>query len=187
MRDTTTFPAPSTSLVILILGAGGREHALAFKLAQSPRVSKIYVCPGNGGTAMMGGTVENVALSWGGKLGFVEVVAWAKEREVDLVVPGPEQSLVDGVELAFRKGVSPSTSYSVFKKTHRGYHTSQLVYPSSDLRPLQLSSRDPNHFQNLSWLVTRSQQPLSVPSPCPSTPWRFNTSNPIRFPRDVVS
>ena len=114
MTDTTTFPSPSTSLSILILGAGGREHALAFKLAQSPRVSRIYVCPGNGGTAMMGGIVENVALPWGGKMGFVEIVSWAKEKEVDLVVPGPEQPLVDGVELAFRKGVclSPAMACS---------------------------------------------------------------------------
>jgi len=104
MSDTATFPLPPISLSILLLGAGGREHALAYKLAQSPRVARLYVCPGNGGTAMMDGKVENVPLAWGGSAGFGGVVAWAKEREVDLVVPGPEQPLVDGVELAFRKG-----------------------------------------------------------------------------------
>jgi phosphoribosylamine--glycine ligase/phosphoribosylformylglycinamidine cyclo-ligase len=54
----TVFPSPATSLVVLLLGAGGREHALAYKLAQSARVSKILVCPGNGGTALMGGKVS---------------------------------------------------------------------------------------------------------------------------------
>ena len=110
MAENTTFPPPYSSLCILILGAGGREHALAFKLAQSSRVARVYVCPGNGGTAMIGGKVENVLLPWGGTTGFASIVDWAIERTVDLVVPGPEQPLVDGVELAFRKGEHASIS-----------------------------------------------------------------------------
>ncbi len=106
MAEITTFPPPASSLTILLLGAGGREHAVAYKVAQSSRIAKVYVCPGNGGTAMMGGKVENVSIPWGGKAGFSGVVTWARERDIDLVVPGPEQPLVDGVELAFRKGMS---------------------------------------------------------------------------------
>jgi phosphoribosylamine--glycine ligase len=47
---------------LLVIGGGGREHALAWKLAQSPRVQKVFVAPGNGGTATENG-VENVAIS----------------------------------------------------------------------------------------------------------------------------
>lgn len=76
-----TFPEPASSLRILLLGAGGREHALAYKLAQSTRVSKVLVSPGNGGTAdMPGGKVENVDVKWGQD--FDGLVAWAKENKV---------------------------------------------------------------------------------------------------------
>lgn len=102
--EPTTFPSPPSDLKILILGAGGREHALAFKLAQSTRVSNIYVCPGNGGTALMGGKVENLVIPYGGKHGYQEVVRWGQGNGVDLVVPGPEQPLVDGVERLFKAG-----------------------------------------------------------------------------------
>jgi phosphoribosylamine--glycine ligase/phosphoribosylformylglycinamidine cyclo-ligase len=102
----TLFPSPTSSLSILLLGAGGREHALAWKLAQSSRVARIVVCPGNGGTAMMGGKVSNISIPWGGSAGYKEVIEWATVEGIDLAVPGPEQPLVDGVELAFKKGMS---------------------------------------------------------------------------------
>lgn len=102
----TTFPAPQSDLRVLLLGGGGREHALAYKLAQSPRVAKIYVVPGNGGTALMGGKVENVALPWGGNAGYSPVVQFAVQQKVDLAVPGPEQPLVEGVESLFKRGES---------------------------------------------------------------------------------
>ena len=65
---------------VLLLGAGGREHALAWKLAQSPLVEKIFVSPGNGGTGSMGGKVSNVEVAWGTK--FEGILAFAKEKEV---------------------------------------------------------------------------------------------------------
>jgi phosphoribosylamine--glycine ligase/phosphoribosylformylglycinamidine cyclo-ligase len=102
--EITTFPAPASNLSILVLGAGGREHALSFKLAQSPRVNNVFVAPGNGGTALMGGKVQNVSIPWGGSKGYGAVVQWAKGNNVDLVVPGPEQPLVEGVEQELRKG-----------------------------------------------------------------------------------
>lgn len=104
MSEATTFPAQKTDLVVLLLGAGGREHALAFKLAQSSRVKSVLIAPGNGGTALIGGKCKNVAAPWGGKAGYEGVVKFAQEQGVDLVVPGPEQPLVDGAEAIFRKG-----------------------------------------------------------------------------------
>ncbi|WWC62900.1 phosphoribosylamine-glycine ligase [Kwoniella dejecticola CBS 10117] len=103
MSEITAFPPPSTDLSILLLGAGGREHALAYKLAQSKRVSKIYVCPGNGGTALMGGKVSNLPIPYGAPPTFSGIVDFALQNSIDLVVPGPEQPLVDGVEGAFKK------------------------------------------------------------------------------------
>lgn len=106
MPELTTFPAQQADLTVLLLGAGGREHALAFKLAQSSRVKRVLIAPGNGGTALIGGKCQNVAVPWGGKAGYAGVVQYAQEQGVDLVVPGPEQPLVDGVEAEFRKGES---------------------------------------------------------------------------------
>ena len=88
----TSFPQPASSLRILLLGAGGREHALAYKLAQSPRVAKIFVSPGNGGTAdMQGGKVENIDVAWGKQ--FDGLLAWAKENKVR-VNSQPQRTLV---------------------------------------------------------------------------------------------
>ena len=79
-----------------MIGAGGREHALAWKLAQSPRVQKVFVAPGNGGTATENG-VENVELS-----SIDELLAFAKKEKIQLTVVGPEAPLAAGVVDAFR-------------------------------------------------------------------------------------
>ncbi|KAG6911592.1 hypothetical protein DXG01_011895 [Tephrocybe rancida] len=84
---------------ILLLGNGGREHALAWKMAKSDQLDCLYVCPGNGGTAQEPKTV-NVDLSTSN---FPRLVDFAVENKIDLVVPGPEQPLVDGIETYFRK------------------------------------------------------------------------------------
>ncbi len=81
---------------LLVIGAGGREHALAWKLATSPRVQKVFVAPGNGGTAAEPG-VENVALS-----SVPELVEFAKRQGVQFTVVGPEAPLAAGVVDAFR-------------------------------------------------------------------------------------
>ncbi|MEO8718539.1 MAG: ATP-grasp domain-containing protein, partial [Burkholderiales bacterium] len=82
---------------LLVIGAGGREHALAWKLAHCPRVQKVYVAPGNGGTASEPG-VENVALE-----ALPELVAFAKREAIQLTVVGPEAPLAAGVVDAFRE------------------------------------------------------------------------------------
>ena len=77
---------------ILVIGSGGREHALVWKLKQSPRVSEVFVAPGNGGTAREGAI--NVAVDAGDLDGLVEL---ARKEKIDLVVPGPELPLTLGI------------------------------------------------------------------------------------------
>jgi phosphoribosylamine--glycine ligase len=81
---------------LLVVGSGGREHALAWKLTQSPRVQKVFVAPGNGGTATEQGT-ENVALA-----GIAELIGFAKRERIQLTVVGPEAPLAAGMVDAFR-------------------------------------------------------------------------------------
>ncbi|HSD59742.1 MAG TPA: phosphoribosylamine--glycine ligase [Burkholderiales bacterium] len=81
---------------VLVIGGGGREHALAWKLARSPRVQKVFVAPGNAGTAGEEG-VENAAVS-----GVLELVSFAREQAVGITVVGPEAPLAAGVVDAFR-------------------------------------------------------------------------------------
>jgi phosphoribosylamine--glycine ligase len=78
---------------VLIIGSGGREHALAWKALQSPLVEKVFVAPGNAGTAIED-NIENVAID---VLDFDALEAFAKENEVGLTIVGPEAPLVDGV------------------------------------------------------------------------------------------
>jgi len=82
---------------LLVVGSGGREHALAWKLAQSPRVQKVYVAPGNGGTATEAG-VQNVPLTE-----FPALIAFAKREKIQLTVVGPEAPLAAGIVDAFRE------------------------------------------------------------------------------------
>ena len=81
---------------ILVIGGGGREHALAWKLAQSPRISRVYVAPGNAGTALNPDMV-NVAIS-----SVPELVAFAESEQIALTVVGPEAPLSEGVVDVFR-------------------------------------------------------------------------------------
>jgi len=80
---------------ILVIGSGGREHALAWKLAQSPKVSNVYVAPGNGGTAIEEG-LTNVPLT-----AIPSLVEFARREQIALTVVGPEAPLADGVVDAF--------------------------------------------------------------------------------------
>lgn len=89
------------SLNLLVVGNGGREHALVWKLSQSPSVKHIFVAPGNGGTEQYS-NVSNVAIS-SNKEDFPKLVQFAVDNAIDLVIPGPEQPLVDGISTAFKK------------------------------------------------------------------------------------
>jgi phosphoribosylamine--glycine ligase len=81
---------------LLVIGGGGREHALAWKLAQSPRAARVFVAPGNAGTAREPG-LTNVEVT-----GVPELVAFAQRERVQLTVVGPEAPLAAGVVDAFR-------------------------------------------------------------------------------------
>ncbi len=82
---------------VLVLGSGGREHALAWKLAQSNRVDRVFCAPGNAGTEQ---DAENIDLAADDIAG---VVAFSKQNQVDLVVVGPEKPLCDGIVDALLK------------------------------------------------------------------------------------
>ena len=82
---------------VLVVGGGGREHALAWKLAQSPKVQAVYVAPGNGGTAL-DGRLENINIT------DVDALrAWAATEKIALTVVGPEQPLAAGIVDEFRR------------------------------------------------------------------------------------
>lgn len=93
---------------ILVIGGGGREHALAWKLAQSPAVECVYVSPGNGGTAdaaapAFGAPIANLPAG----RGFAELIAAAQAEGIGLTVVGPEGELAAGIVDAFRRAGIP--------------------------------------------------------------------------------
>ena len=91
--DSGFSPSSNGPLTVLVVGSGGREHALAWKLAQSERVERVLVAPGNAGTAREP-RVENVAV---GSQDIEGLLALAHECSVDLTVVGPEAPLVAGI------------------------------------------------------------------------------------------
>ncbi len=99
---------------ILLLGSGGREHALAWKIAQSPKCDKLFIAPGNAGTGSVG---ENVAI---GVNDFDKQKDFVVENHIDMVVVGPEDPLVRGV-------------YDEFKSDERTAHV-PVIGPSKGWR-----------------------------------------------------
>jgi len=81
---------------VLVVGGGGREHALAWKLAQSPKLQAVYVAPGNGGTAL-DSRLENIAIT-----DVKALREWAQSQKIVLTVVGPEQPLAAGIVDEFR-------------------------------------------------------------------------------------
>jgi phosphoribosylamine--glycine ligase len=81
---------------VLVIGGGGREHALAWRLAQSPKVQAVYVAPGNGGTAL-DPRLENIPVT-----DIAQLRQWALDEKIALTVVGPEAPLAAGVVDAFR-------------------------------------------------------------------------------------
>ena len=78
---------------ILVIGSGGREHALAWKSSQDEQVSKVFVCPGNAGTALEK-KLENISLDLNN---FEAIADFCKKENITLVIIGPEQPLVMGM------------------------------------------------------------------------------------------
>jgi phosphoribosylamine--glycine ligase len=82
---------------VLLIGSGGREHALAWGLARSPRLSKLYIAPGNAGTAQLG---ENIPI---GAENLSELVQFARREQIDLTIVGPEAPIVAGIRDLFER------------------------------------------------------------------------------------
>ena len=82
---------------VLVIGGGGREHALAWKLAQSPKVQTVYVAPGNGGTAL-DARLENLNIT-----DISELRDWALAQKIAVTVVGPEGPLAAGIVDEFRQ------------------------------------------------------------------------------------
>jgi len=82
---------------LLLLGSGGREHALAWKIAQSPKIEKLYIAPGNAGTGSVGENIEMKADD------FSSIKAFVLDKNIDMVVVGPEDPLVKGIYDFFQK------------------------------------------------------------------------------------
>ncbi|MEG0038128.1 MULTISPECIES: phosphoribosylamine--glycine ligase [Bacteroides] len=98
---------------LLLLGSGGREHALAWKIAQSPKVEKLYIAPGNAGTASVG---ENVNIQ---ATDFEALKIFALEREIDMIVVGPEDPLVEGI-FDFFKGDITTKDIAIIGPSQKG-------------------------------------------------------------------
>ena len=78
---------------VLVIGSGGREHALAWKAAQNPNVETVFVAPGNAGSAIEN-KVQNIDID---VLDFAKLAAFAKDNNCELTIVGPEAPLVEGV------------------------------------------------------------------------------------------
>ncbi len=102
---------------VLIIGSGGREHALAWKLSQSPKVAEIFIAPGNGGTSDYG---RNMPIKDSDIPGLV---AFAQEKAIDLVIPGPELPLVLGVTDAMQAAGIPCFGPSAYAAQLEGSKT----------------------------------------------------------------
>ena len=81
---------------VLLVGSGGREHALAWKLKQSPRIGKLYIAPGNGGTRLVGANVQI------GVMEFEKLAQFAMEEKIGLTVVGPDSAFVEGIVDVFQ-------------------------------------------------------------------------------------
>ncbi|MFT3931824.1 MAG: phosphoribosylamine--glycine ligase [Spongiibacteraceae bacterium] len=113
---------------VLIIGSGGREHALAWKVAQAARIEKVFVAPGNAGTAREN-KVENIAID---PLDFEKLMAFVEANDVALTIVGPEAPLVAGIVDAFeqrglrcfgpRKGAAQLEGSKAFTKDFLARH-----------------------------------------------------------------
>ncbi|HSB95140.1 MAG TPA: phosphoribosylamine--glycine ligase [Spongiibacteraceae bacterium] len=113
---------------VLIIGNGGREHALAWKVAQSPRVAAVFVAPGNAGTAREA-KVQNVAID---TMDLPALLAFAQDNRIDLTIVGPEAPLVAGIVDLFeehglrcfgpRKGAAQLEGSKAFTKDFLARH-----------------------------------------------------------------
>jgi phosphoribosylamine--glycine ligase len=141
---------------VLIIGSGGREHALAWKIAQSPRANRVFVAPGNAGTDLDG---ENVNIK---ATDFPALIKFAKENEVGLTVVGPEGPLAAGIVDAFE-----AEKLRVFgPRRNAAELEGSKVFCKDLLRHADVPSADYQTFTNandaLKYLKDREDVPIVV-------------------------
>jgi phosphoribosylamine--glycine ligase len=141
---------------VLVVGSGGREHALAWKLAQSPEVTRVYVAPGNAGTAL---DAENVDIP---ATDIARLVAFARQNDIALTVVGPEQPLALGIVDAFQ-----AEKLRIFGPTKAAAELeSSKVFCKNLLRHADVPTADYRTFRNadsaLKYLAEREDVPVVV-------------------------
>ena len=141
---------------ILVVGQGGREHTLVWKLAQSPHVTQVFCAPGNAGTAVDGTNVE-IADSDIGKL-----LDFARSEQIDLTVVGPEAPLVAGITDIFR-----DAGLRVFGPTKKAAQLEgSKVFAKELMRKANVPTADSRVFDNMeaaaAYVESRTEQPLVV-------------------------
>ena len=102
--EMSSFVLNKLVMNVLVLGSGGREHALSWKLAQSSQMEKLYIAPGNAGTATVG---ENIELD---PMDFRGIAEFVQANDVGIVLVGPEQPLVAGIKDFFKSRPEIKTS-----------------------------------------------------------------------------
>lgn len=133
-----------------MVGNGGREHAFAWKLSESPSVDVVYVAPGNGGTGLGASPkIVNVAVK---SDDYPGLVAFAQKNNVNLVVPGPEAPLVDGIQGYFQAGtlISVGTFIYLYIYTMILIDCDQLALDVSAQPNPQPAWKDPRHSPKIS-------------------------------------
>lgn len=145
---------------VLVVGGGGREHALAWKLAQSPRAEVVFVAPGNAGTARENDLpIENVDLP---ASDTERLVAFAKENEIGLTVVGPEAPLVDGIVDALQEAGLRAFGPSKVAAELEG----SKVFCKELLRHADVPSGDFHSFRDaesaITYLNERENEPVVV-------------------------
>jgi len=127
---------------ILLLGSGGREHALAWKIAQSPKVEKLFIAPGNAGTASVG---ENVSIK---ATDFISIRTFVLENNVDMIVVGPEDPLVEGI-------------YDYIKADEATKHIA-VIGPSKEGAQLEGSKEFAKNFMNRHGIPTARHKTVTA-------------------------
>ena len=152
---------------VLVIGKGGREHALCWKLRQSPRVKAVYCAPGNAGTAM---EAQNVSIEVGD---FRALIQFAKREGIGLTVVGPEEPLTAGIVDAFqreglrifgpRRDAAELEGSKVFAKELMR----QAGIPTADYRIFR-SAPDAEHYILSREVSLTVRSKASFSNPCPS-------------------
>lgn len=149
---------------LLIIGEGGREHALAWKAAQSPLVSHIYVAPGNAGTALEGirhptaCPIDNIEI---GSTDIAQLVTFAQQNQVGLTWVGPEKPLVQGIVDAFREAdlaiLGPTQAAAQLEGSK--------AFMKAFLKRHRIPTADYQIFTEIPAALAYLRQPQSAPKP----------------------